>query len=101
MNAYALQIRDDGNAIIRDLARTIPAKIFAANANISPRHVYNLREEIGQPDLAWPSFIMVAKQYPELRVKVMEWLDASIGDNDRDPSQVLNEIQRLLMERAK
>lgn len=101
MSALALQLRDEGNAIIRDIARRESAKILAFKAGITPRHVYNLREEIGQPDLAWPHFIMVAKQYPELRAKVMEWLDASIGDNDRNPSEVLNEIQRLLTERTK
>ena len=96
MNAFALKMETDGNAIIRDIARRVPAKILAANANISPRHVYNLREEIGQPDLAWPHFILIAREYPQLRTKVMEWLEASVGDNGRDPAHVLDEIQKLL-----
>lgn len=100
MSAAVLHMRDEGNAIVRDIARRESAKILAFKAGISPRHVYNLREEIGQPDIAWPHFIAVAKHYPELRVKVMEWLDASIGENDKDPTQVLNEIQRLLSNRG-
>ena len=96
MSALALQIRDEGNAIIRTIARRESAKVIALDAYISPRHVYNLREETGQPDLAWPSFILMARNYPELRRWVLEWLNA-----DRDPSEVANDIIRFLQERHK
>ena len=98
MSALALKIEDEGNAIIRELARTEPAKIFSIKTGelISPRHVYNLREEIGQPTLGWPPFIMLAREYPELRSKVLEWLGC-----DSDPSEVANEIIRFLQDRAK
>ena len=96
MSALALQIRDEGNAIIREIASNENATDVARKADISPRHVYNLREEIGQPTLGWPPFIMLAREYPELRSKVLEWLGC-----DSDPSEVANEIIRFLQDRAK
>ena len=96
MSALALQIRDEGNAIIRTIARRESAKVIALDAYISPRHVYNLREEVGQPDLGWPHFILMARKYPELRGKVLEWLNA-----DRDPSLIANEIIQFINERTK
>lgn len=101
MNAAVLRIREEGNAIVRAVARSEPAKVIAFKAAISPRHVYNLREdEIGQPDLAWPNFILLAQQIPELRKKVMEWFDADNGSGD-DPARLANEITAFLIQRGK
>jgi hypothetical protein len=76
MNVVAEQIREQGNKRVRDIAREQPAKVVAQSANISPRHVYNLREEIGQPDLSWSSFILLATQDQELADLVLQWLGA-------------------------
>jgi hypothetical protein len=100
MSTALAHIEVEGAELIRSIARREPAKVIALKTGITPRHVYNLREEIGQPQLAWPAFIAFAKQYPDLRTKVLEWLEASTGDNERDPAQVLNDIARLLQQRG-
>jgi hypothetical protein len=97
MSAATVLLREEGNAIVRNIARGESAKVVAFNTGITPRHVYNLREEIGQPDLAWPYFIMMAKQYPALRGKILEWLDAENGEIDRKPTDVLRELERILI----
>jgi len=76
MNAH--QIRDEGNAIVRNIARRGNAKTVARSANITPRHVYNLREEIGQPELSWSSFILLAQTDDVLREAVHRWLDGEM-----------------------
>ena len=101
MNAAVLRIREEGNAIVRAIAKSEPAKVIAFKAAISPRHVYNLREdEIGQPDLAWPNFILLAQQVPELRKKVMEWFEADNGSGD-DPAKLASDIVQFLQSRGK
>lgn len=96
----ALALRQEGNAIVRQIARRESAKILAFNAEITPRHVYNLREEIGQPDLAWPHFIKIAQQYPELRQRVLAWLDADNGQGG-NPQRLIAELQQFLQDRTK
>ena len=99
MSALAIRIEDEGNAIIRKIAREESAKVFSIKTGqlITPRHVYNLREEgAAQPTLGWPPFILLAREYPELRKWVLEWLNA-----DRDPAEVANDIIRFLQAREK
>lgn len=93
-------IEHEGQEIIRDIATRESAKIISIHSGITPRHAYNLREEIGQPVIAWPNFIMLARQYPELRSKVLEWLDAS-NCNGGNPHKLAAEIAQFLMERAR
>jgi hypothetical protein len=101
MSAAVAYIEAEGSELIRNIARREPAKVIALKTGITPRHVYNLREEIGQPNLGWPSFIALAKQYPELRTKVLEWLDAHMGENDQDPARLADEFARFLQQRGK
>lgn len=101
MSAAVAFIEAEGSELIRSIARREPAKVIALKTGITPRHVYNLREEVGQPNLGWPSFIALAKQYPELRMKVLEWLDASTGDSGDDPARLADEIAKFLQQRSK
>lgn len=99
MNAALARITDEGQEIIRDIAIRESAKVVAIRAGITPRHVYNLREEIGQPQLAWPHFFMLAISDSRLREKALEWLAADNANGD-DPGRVLSEIARLLQQRG-
>ena len=101
MSAAVAYIEAEGSELMREIARREPAKVIALKTGITPRHVYNLREEVGQPNLGWPSFIALAKQYPELRMKVLEWLEAHTGDNEQDPAKLANEFVRFMQERSK
>lgn len=93
-------IEEEGQEIIRDIAIREPAKVISIRTGITPRHAYNLREDIGQPKLAWPYFIMLAKQYPQLRTKVLEWLEAETGDSGEDPQRLAAEIAAFLSQRG-
>lgn len=75
------------------------AKVVALFADSTPRAVENWSE--GQNLPSAPALISMARHIPELRAKVIEWMDASMGGSGDDPSRVLNEIQRLLQARAK
>ena len=74
--------------------RAGPAKVVALFADATPRSVENWCE--GQNLPSAPALISMARHIPELKAKVLEWLDASTGDSGDDPARVLNEIQRLL-----
>ena len=102
MNATALraQIEQEGRAIITQIAKREPAKILAFNVGIKPRHSYNLRDE--ETDTRWPTFMMMAMRYPDLKAKVLEWLGADGEPGSRsDSDKVLHEIQTLLLQRAR
>ncbi len=94
-------------AIEREMREFIPtavrragtAKVVALFADATPRAVENWSE--GQNLPSAPALISMARHIPELKAKVLEWLDAEQAANDRDPSQVLNEIQRLLQDRTR
>lgn len=74
------------------------AKVIALRIGATPRTVKNWRES--QNGMSVPHFIALAKEIPELRQKVMEWLDASTGDSGAHPEKVLDEIQSLLAKRV-
>lgn len=90
----ALAIEQDLRDMIPRMLAREPAKIIAFKATATPRTAANWQEGLNLPQV--PHFIMLARQYPELRAKVLEWLDASTGDSGDDPSRVLNEIQKLI-----
>jgi transcriptional regulator with XRE-family HTH domain len=75
------------------------AKVIALRVGTTPKAVENWRQGNNLPTI--PHFIALARQYPELRVKVLEWLDASTGDSGEDPSRLLNDIARFLQQRGK
>lgn len=94
-------------AIERELVELVPttlqrdrrsAKIIALHVGTTPKAVENWRQGMNLPTI--PHFIALAKQYPELRLKVLEWLEAHQGDNDQDPAKLANELVRLLQRRG-
>lgn len=48
------------------------------------------------PDV--PNFIMLARQYPELKATVMRWLDMNLH-SDPEAERLLNEIARYMQRR--
>ncbi|MBN9497836.1 MAG: hypothetical protein J0H39_13855 [Alphaproteobacteria bacterium] len=91
----AVAIEQDLRDMIPRLLAREPAKVIAFKTAATPRSAANWQEGLHLPQV--PHFIMLARQYPELRAKVLEWLDASTGDSGEDPSRVLNEIHRLIV----
>ena len=87
--------------IERDLRELVPrvlqqesAKVVAFRASATQRSADNWREGLNLPQV--PHFLMLARQYPELRAKVLEWLDASTGEGATPPDAVLDQIAKLL-----
>ena len=96
--ALRSRIEQEGREIVARIARREPAKLLAFNVGIRPRHSYNLR--YAESDTRWPTFIMMAMQYPDLRAKVLEWLGAAGAEGSRDDAgRVLHEIAALLSRR--
>lgn len=95
----AVAIEQEYRQIIPEILRSErrSAKVIALFTGATPRAVENWREGYNGPSV--PHFIMLAREIPELKAKVLEWLEAETGESGDDPSRVLNEIQRLLQER--
>ena len=74
------------------------AKVIALFTGATPRAVENWRDGLNGPSV--PYFIALAREIPELRAKVLEWLEADSGQGE-DPALVLDQIQKLLSARAK
>lgn len=93
MRSNLATIEREGSDLIRQVARSEPAKVVAIRAGITPRHVANLREGECQP--RWLHFIALAQQYPELRAAVARWLDLG---NPQSPSAeaLLDQIRRMV-----
>jgi hypothetical protein len=98
MTAALLLEREMRDFIPTAVRRAGTAKVVALFADTTPRTVENWSD--GQNLPSAPALISMARHIPELRAKVMEWMDASTGDSGNDPARVLNEIQRLLSSRA-
>lgn len=93
MNSAALraEIEQQGGEIIAKIARREPAKILAFKIGIKPRHSYNLRTE--RPASEWPTFLLMAQQYPELRA----WVAKQLGfDSSPDAVAKLECIKRMI-----
>jgi hypothetical protein len=99
MTAVLFLEREMRDFIPRAVRKAGTAKVVALFANTTPRAVENWCD--GQNIPSAPALISMARHIPELRTKVIEWMNAEHAANDRDPSQVLNEIQRLLTERSR
>lgn len=78
-------------------------KEWARTTGATPRAVENWRGGLHGPSV--PHFIALAREIPEVKAKVLEWLDASTGDSGRNPDQVAlelaQEFSRFLEERSK
>lgn len=99
VNAVLKIEREMRDFIPTAVRRAGTAKVVALFADATPRSVENWSEGSNLPSA--PALISMARHIPELKAKVLEWLDASTGDSGDDPSRVLNEIQRLLQARTK
>ncbi len=74
------------------------AKVIALFADATPRAAEKWEARESLPSA--PNLILLAREIPALKAKVLEWLEADSGQGG-DPAKVLNEIQRLLTERSK
>ena len=88
------EIEQEGRAIITQIAERESAKVFALKVGIKPRHSYNLRE--GETDTRWPTFVMMAMQYPELREAVGRWLGFVQSGDARATAAALEQIRRIV-----
>ncbi len=73
------------------------AKIIAFRTGASPRCVEGIRQGEHLPSL--PVALSLAREYPEMRELLTSYMEAGAGENERDPGQVLDDIQRLLAAR--
>lgn len=69
------------------------AKVIALRVGATPRAVENWRNGYHGPDV--PHFIALAREIPELRAKVMEWMNAA-SEIDPDTDRLTIEIARLV-----
>lgn len=101
VNASVASIQQEYREIIPAVLRREPrsAKVIALFAGATPRAVENWREGFNGPSV--PHFIALAREIPELKAKLLEWVNAQTGDSGDDPTKVLDEIQRLLISREK
>lgn len=97
MTALALQIEQELRDIVPRVTARQSAKVIAFNAGATQRTAENWQAGLNLPQ--GPHLIMLARQFPELRSKVLEWLDADSGDGN-DPSRVLDEIAKLVKGRV-
>ena len=69
------------------------AKELSRGAECSPRQIDNIRQ--GESGTSVPTFILLARQIPELRAMVLRWLEA---ERDLDPAvdRLSNDIMRLV-----
>lgn len=74
------------------------AKVIALFTEKTPRAVENWREGFNTPRV--PQFIALAREIPELKAKVLEWLNADNGDGN-DPTRLANDLIKFLQERGK
>lgn len=93
--ALALEnVEKDLRAMLPRVLASEPSKVVAFKARATQRTADNWREGLNLPQV--PHFIMLARQYPELRAKVLEWMDASTGDSGDNPQEVIDQIHKLL-----
>ena len=81
--------------VLRQERRT--AKVIALFAGTTPRAVENWRDGTNGPQV--PHFIALAREIPELKAKVLEWLEADNGGGD-DPARLAQDIAQFLMARG-
>ncbi len=96
--AKARIVEECGELLPRLLRRRgPPAKLLAFRLGTTPRAVQNWAA--GEHIPSMPAAIMLAREIPEFRVKMLEWLEASEGEIERDPTVILGEIHELLRQR--
>lgn len=99
MTALATTIEREALELLPRLLQREPAKVIAFKAGVrSPRTAENWQTGVNLPQV--PAFLSLARQFPELKAKVLEWLDASMGENEQDPARVLDEIAKLMRGRV-
>lgn len=97
MSALALRIEQDLREMVPRVMARESAKIIAFRTGAVPRSVENWQAGVCLPQA--PHLIALARQFPELRSKVLEWLEAETGDSGDDPSRVLDQIAKLIARR--
>lgn len=95
--AIAKEYREIVPRILKEERRT--AKIIALRVDATPKSVENWRDGINGPSV--PYFIALAREIPELKRKVLEWLDAATGESEDSPERVLADIAKLLEQRGR
>lgn len=75
-----------------------PAKVIALKIGATPRCIHGLRqgEHIPRADL----MIALAREYPLIRRRLIELMDAEMGESGVDPQLVLDEIAKLVHRRV-
>lgn len=97
MTAFALQVEQEAREFVPRVLAREPAKVVAFKGGATQRSAENWQGGACLPQV--PHFFALARQYPELKAKALEWLDASTGESGEDPARVLDEIARLVNRR--
>ena len=94
-------IKEELMVAVPNLVRAIPksAKVIAFRTGTTPRCIEGIRGGEHLPSL--PVALALARECPDMRELLTQFMDAETGDGPRGPDHVLNEIQRLLQERLK
>ena len=92
--AIAFNIERDIREIMPRVLARESAKVIAFKANATERSAQNWQDGVNLPHV--PHFLMLARQYPALRSKVLEWLEASQGESDQSPERMLDEIAKIM-----
>ena len=93
----ALSIR---RALVDDLPALMPresAKIIAFKVGVTPRCIHGIRQSEHAPRS--DVLLALGRRYPIIRQKIMELMDAETGTSGDDPSNVLDQIAKLVQGR--
>lgn len=99
MSALAARVEREALELLPRVIGQECAKVVAFQAGARRRTAANWQKGDNLPSL--PHFVALARQYPELRTKLLDWVDAHMGENDQDPSKLANDLARFLQERGK
>lgn len=94
MSAALALIESELRDFIPDALARTSAKVIAKQLSATERAARNWKQRQNLPGGAY--LIMLGRAYPAIGAKLIELLNAEMGDTGRQPAEVLNEIQKLL-----
>lgn len=99
MSAAAALIEREYREIVPELLRREQrsAKVIALRVGSTPRAVENWKQGDNGPQV--PSFIMLAREIPELKAVVRRWLELE-EQHDPEAERLLNDLARYMQKRS-
>lgn len=97
MSALLSIIEQEFAEIIPQALQREPCKVIALKVGTTPRAAENWKQGDNCPTV--PHFMMLAREYPELRAAVRRWLELE-ENHDPEAARLLNQIQTYLQRRG-